>query len=106
LTEAFPWDTAPRYLLGDRDASYGQTFRDRVEAMGIEEVVTATRGSSFAGRTRGAGGSGFAGRTSRTGGSGFAGRTRGAGGSGISLVLSRLSCASMMTTANHEQASV
>src|SRR4249919_248113 len=43
ITEAFPWDTAPRYLLRDRDASYGQTFRDRVEAMGIEEVVTAPR---------------------------------------------------------------
>ena len=43
MTEAFPWDTAPRYLLRDRDASYGQTFRDRVEAMGIEEVVTAPR---------------------------------------------------------------
>jgi hypothetical protein len=24
MTEAFPWDTAPRYLLRDRDASYGQ----------------------------------------------------------------------------------
>src|SRR3990170_3588818 len=23
VTEAFPWDTAPRYLLRDRDASYG-----------------------------------------------------------------------------------
>ena len=23
MTEAFPWDTAPRYLLRDRDASYG-----------------------------------------------------------------------------------
>src|SRR5256714_232612 len=43
MTEAFPWDTAPRYLLRDRDASYGQDFRDRVEAMGIEEVVTAPR---------------------------------------------------------------
>jgi transposase InsO family protein len=43
MTEAFPWDAAPRYLLRDRDASYGQTFRDRVEAMGIEEVVTAPR---------------------------------------------------------------
>jgi len=40
VTEAFPWDTAPRFLLRDRDASYGQTFRDRVEAMAIEEVVT------------------------------------------------------------------
>jgi hypothetical protein len=25
ITEAFPWDTAPRFLLRDRDASYGQT---------------------------------------------------------------------------------
>src|SRR5712692_9204339 len=33
MPEAFPWDTAPRYLLRDRDASYGQTFRDRVHAM-------------------------------------------------------------------------
>ena len=43
MTEAFPWDTAPRYLLRDRDASYGQSFRDRVQAMGIKEVVTAPR---------------------------------------------------------------
>jgi transposase InsO family protein len=43
LTEAFPWDTAPRYLLRDRDASYGSDFCNRVEAMGITEVVTAPR---------------------------------------------------------------
>jgi transposase InsO family protein len=43
ITEAFPWDTAPRFLLRDRDASYGQTFRDRVRAMAIEEVITAPR---------------------------------------------------------------
>jgi transposase InsO family protein len=43
ITEAFPWDTAPRFLLRDRDSSYGQTFRDRVEAMAIEQVVTAPR---------------------------------------------------------------
>jgi transposase InsO family protein len=42
-TEAFPWDTAPRFLLRDRDASYGSIFRKRVEAMGITEVVTAPR---------------------------------------------------------------
>jgi putative transposase len=41
ITEAFPWDTVPRYLLRDRDTSYGLRFRDRVRAMGIEEVVTA-----------------------------------------------------------------
>ena len=43
MTEAFPWDTAPRYLLRDRDASYGQVFRDRIQVMGIKEVVTAAR---------------------------------------------------------------
>ena len=43
MTEAFPWDTAPRYLLRDRDAAFGQGFRDRVHAMGIEAVVTAPR---------------------------------------------------------------
>jgi hypothetical protein len=43
VTEAFPWDTAPRYLLRDRDASYGSDFRGRVEAMGITEVITAPR---------------------------------------------------------------
>ena len=43
MTEAFPWDTAPRYLLRDRDASYGAAFRDRVRVMGIKEVVTAPR---------------------------------------------------------------
>ena len=43
VTEAFPWDTAPRYLLRDRDESYGSEFCNRVEAMGITEVVTALR---------------------------------------------------------------
>jgi transposase InsO family protein len=43
MTEAFPWDTAPRYLLRDRDKSYGPTFRHRVRAMGITEVITAPR---------------------------------------------------------------
>lgn len=43
VTEAFPWDTAPRFLLRDRDASYGKAFRDHVQAMAIEQVVTAPR---------------------------------------------------------------
>jgi putative transposase len=43
MTEAFPWDTAPRYLLRDRDKSYGPAFRHRVRAMGITEVITARR---------------------------------------------------------------
>jgi len=43
VTEAFPWDTAPRYLLRDPDSSYGQDFRKQVDAMGITEVVSAAR---------------------------------------------------------------
>jgi len=43
ITEASPWDTAPRFLLRDRDSLYGATFRDRVQAMAIEEVVTSPR---------------------------------------------------------------
>jgi hypothetical protein len=42
ITEAFPWDTAPRFLLRDRDASYSTAFSRRVKAMGITEVVTAS----------------------------------------------------------------
>lgn len=30
ITEAFPWDTAPRYLLHDRDFIYGGPYRQRV----------------------------------------------------------------------------
>src|SRR3981189_1095964 len=45
-TEAFPWDTAPRYRLRDRDKSYGPAFRDRVRAMGMEEIITAARSPS------------------------------------------------------------
>jgi hypothetical protein len=37
MTEAFPWDTAPRYLLRDRDKSYGPAFRYRVRAMGSRQ---------------------------------------------------------------------
>ena len=43
VIEAFPWDTAPKYLLRDRDAIYGDWFRRRVKNMGIEEVLTAYR---------------------------------------------------------------
>jgi hypothetical protein len=41
VTDAFPWDSAPRYLLRDRDASYRAEFRKQVDAMGITEVITA-----------------------------------------------------------------
>ena len=43
IVQAFPWDTAPRYLIRDRDTIYGEDFRQRVQAMGIHEVLTAPR---------------------------------------------------------------
>lgn len=43
ITEAFPEDTAPSYLLRDRDQIYGDDFRQRVRGIGIEEVITAAR---------------------------------------------------------------
>jgi putative transposase len=43
LREAFPWDTAPRYLLRDRDRIFGADFIEQVEAMGIEQVLSAPR---------------------------------------------------------------
>ncbi len=43
ITEAFPDETAPRFLIRDRDGIYGQAFQQRIRNMGIEEVVTAPR---------------------------------------------------------------
>jgi putative transposase len=41
IIEAFPWDTAPRFLLRDRDGIYGGDFVRRVAGMGIEQVPTS-----------------------------------------------------------------
>jgi hypothetical protein len=41
VIDAFPDDTAPRWLLRDRDAIYGDVFRRRVAGMGIAEVITS-----------------------------------------------------------------
>ena len=35
MTEAFPWDTAPRYLVRDRDAVHGHVVRQRLRGLGI-----------------------------------------------------------------------
>ena len=43
IVEAFPYDSAPRYLIRDSDSIYGEGFRRRVKNMGIKEVITATR---------------------------------------------------------------
>jgi transposase InsO family protein len=43
IVEAFPEDTAPKYMIRDRDGIYGEKFQGRVEGMGIEQVLTAPR---------------------------------------------------------------
>jgi putative transposase len=43
LREAFPWDSAPRYLLRDRDRIFGYEFVEQVKAMGIKQVLSAPR---------------------------------------------------------------
>ena len=43
VSEAFPWEVVPRYLIRDRDRVYGVAFKKRVTCMGIAEVLTAPR---------------------------------------------------------------
>jgi putative transposase len=43
LVQAFPWDTAPRFLSRDRDRNYGKVFGESAAALGIEEVLCAPR---------------------------------------------------------------
>ena len=42
-TAVWPEDSAPRFLLRDRDSIYGSEFRHRVKGLLIEEVITAAR---------------------------------------------------------------
>jgi transposase InsO family protein len=37
ITEAFPWEQAPRYLIRDQDGIYGAAVRRRLRAMGIRD---------------------------------------------------------------------
>src|SRR5664279_4654287 len=41
ITEAFPWNEAPRYLIRDRDRIYGAVVTHRLRAMGIRDKPTA-----------------------------------------------------------------
>lgn len=53
VTEAFPWDSAPKYLIRDRDGAYGQAFKRRLHTMGIRDRPIAARSpwqNSFAER--------------------------------------------------------
>jgi len=41
MIEAIPEDTAPRYLLRDRDKIYGCEFHQRIQGMSMKEVLCA-----------------------------------------------------------------
>jgi len=41
ITEAFPWNETPRYLIRDRDCVYGIAVRHRLRAMGIRDKPIA-----------------------------------------------------------------
>jgi transposase InsO family protein len=41
ITEAFPWNGAPRYMIRDRDRIYGALVTRRLRAMGIRDKPTA-----------------------------------------------------------------
>ncbi len=43
MIQAFPDGTEPKYLLRDRDNIYGEEFREQIQAIGIEEIMTAPR---------------------------------------------------------------
>ena len=43
IVEAFPFDSAPQYLLRDRDRIYGHNFRKQVKVINIAEVLSALR---------------------------------------------------------------
>jgi transposase InsO family protein len=43
ITEAFPWDTAPKYLIRDNDRAFGGAYKARVRAMGIRDQPTSYR---------------------------------------------------------------
>src|SRR4051794_31364132 len=43
VTEACGWESAPQYLIRDRDRVYGEAFTRRIRAIGIRDRPTAPR---------------------------------------------------------------
>jgi transposase InsO family protein len=43
ITEAFPWNTVPTFLIRDNDGAYGEVFTRRLRAMGIRDRPIAPR---------------------------------------------------------------
>src|SRR6266567_1487969 len=46
ITEAFPWDSAPNYLIRDNDRAFGVAFKARIRAMGIRDRPASFRSPS------------------------------------------------------------
>ena len=43
LLQAFPFDSAPRFLIRDRDGIYGQKVLDTLKTLGVEQIVISSR---------------------------------------------------------------
>jgi transposase InsO family protein len=43
VTDAFPWDEAPRHLIRDREGAFGPAYTGRIRAIGIRDRPTAPR---------------------------------------------------------------
>jgi transposase InsO family protein len=43
VVQAFPWETAPAYLIRDNDGAYGQMFTSRLRTMGIRDRPISPR---------------------------------------------------------------
>src|SRR5205823_947658 len=43
ITEALPWDSAPKYLIRDNDRAFGVAFKARIRAMGIRDQPISFR---------------------------------------------------------------
>lgn len=43
ISDAFPWNSTPRYRIRDRDRGYGEVFQRRVQSMGIRDRPIAPR---------------------------------------------------------------
>jgi hypothetical protein len=43
MVDALPWDTAPRYMIRDRDKKFGDEFNHRVSALDMKQVLIAAR---------------------------------------------------------------
>ncbi len=43
VVNAFPWDSAPKYMIRDRDSIYAPVFLSRAKHLGVKSFVTARK---------------------------------------------------------------